>query len=89
MTEISNPGPDPKDTRIENLVYTNKWIATRIYNSLGRQKIFTLGDLYQYTTGELLEIPDFGATCLAEVTANLNRLGLGPLRNNRWSDKDA
>jgi len=61
----------------------NKWITTRVRNTLGRNGIHTLGELLGYTEKELLGFDNFGAICLAEVKAKLDTMGL-KLKEDGW-----
>jgi len=71
------------DKKIVDLQFTNKWITSRIHNSLPRNGIHTIGQLVQQSRGDLLAMPTFGATCMAEITAKLEAMGL-KLRDPGW-----
>jgi len=51
-------------------------LSTRATNCLLNDQVNTLGQLVQKTERDLLEIPNFGRACLAEVNATLARRGL-------------
>jgi hypothetical protein len=51
-------------------------LSTRAANCLLNEQVNTLGQLVQKTERDLLEIPNFGRSCLAEVKATLARRGL-------------
>lgn len=69
--------------KIEDMVFTNKWIGTRVRNALMGAGIFTLQALLERTAADLLTIPHFGAISLAEVVAKLDQMGL-KLRDQGW-----
>jgi hypothetical protein len=51
-------------------------LSTRATNCLLNDQVNTLGQLVQKTERDLLEIPNFGRACSAEVNATLARRGL-------------
>jgi RNA polymerase alpha subunit len=51
-------------------------LSTRATNCLLNDQVSTLGQLVQKTERDLIEIPNFGRACLAEVNAALARCGL-------------
>ena len=51
-------------------------LTVRSANCLRAEKIHSIGDLIQRTEVELLEVPNFGKKCLAEVKEVLGSLGL-------------
>lgn len=62
--------------QVSELVFGKPHINTRVQNHLGRNGIHTVDQLARKTTGELLDIRDFGLGCLEAVMAALNPLGI-------------
>lgn len=77
-------GRKPQDLLIAEMTFPhNKWITTRIRNTLQQNGIHCLAELLGYTEQELLGFDNFGAICLAEVKAKLDTMGL-KLKEEGW-----
>lgn len=61
---------------VSELVFGKPHINTRVQNHLGRSGIQTTDQLAQLSTGELLDIRDFGLGCLEAVMTALKPLGI-------------
>jgi DNA-directed RNA polymerase alpha subunit len=67
---------DKEEVLITSVQFTNRWITTRIHNTMSRNGITTFQQLQERTPGELMELESFGATCLAELVAVMAKMGL-------------
>jgi hypothetical protein len=65
------PAPADLTLRVDELA-----LSTRATNCLFNDQVSTLEQLVQKTERDLLQIPNFGCACLAEVNATLARRGL-------------
>lgn len=74
---------DKSDLKIEDMVFSNKWIGTRIRNILLKEEITTLGQLSQWSSKDLLSLNHFGAICLAELSVKLDGMGVR-LKDPSW-----
>jgi excisionase family DNA binding protein len=63
-----NPAPATSDlsTPVANL-----GLSTRTKNALGKARVGTLKELVSHSEQELLDLPNFGRTCLTEIKALL------------------
>ena len=70
-TNIIHPHNITLDSPIPSLE-----LSMRLYNTLMNDRLYTIGDVVECSSKELLRIPNFGKKCLKEVEAILASAGL-------------
>lgn len=79
LTEI-----EPSKMLIADMHFSNKIVGTRIINILRNHGIHTLAQLLTHTEQDLLDMRNFGAISLAELTVKLKRMGFELRKEEKW-----
>jgi hypothetical protein len=70
-TNITHPHEITLDTPVPSLE-----LSTRLYNTLMNDRLYTIGDVVECSSKELLRVPNFGRKCLEEIEGVLSCAGL-------------
>lgn len=75
---------EPNKMLISDMRFSNKIVGTRIINILRNYGIHNLAQLLTRTEEDLLDMRNFGAISLAELTVKLKRLGFELRKEEKW-----
>lgn len=67
----------------EMTFHHNKWVTTRVRNTLGQNGIHTLAQLLELTEEDLSRMRNLGAVSLANIKVKLDSMGLS-LKEPGW-----
>jgi DNA-directed RNA polymerase alpha subunit len=78
-TNMKNPSKITLATLIPSLA-----LSARPYNALMNDRLYTIRDVVECSSKELLRVPNFGPKCLEEVEALLASAGLALAWRKIW-----